>query len=898
MTVSPSEIEVALDALKVQPYDPRVFPLRFLEAHDLPKSTISRLKTSIDASLLNADVIIPKRFCFRHTEADPGEELARMMGQKATKSSARFLLTTDGRNISGFDRATGETWHDQFDRLNDHFNMTLPLAGIERYKSVDENPADIKAAGRLAKFYDAILEANKDWISEDFRHALNLFMTRVLFCMFAEDTGIIADEVFTKTLEENTKTDGSDVAQVMARVFEAMNLKIADRGDIPAFVRAYPYVNGGLFRDQTPVPVFSRKSRRILIDACQLDWAEINPDIFGSMIQGVVDPEKRGELGMHYTSVPNIMKLIGPLFLDAMKSELQAAGTNVRKLQALLTRIYNLRIFDPACGSGNFLIISYRELRRLELAVLQRLQELPGQAVLPMSQVRLSQFYGIEYTDFAAETAKLSLWIAEHQANKEFRSVFGTAPPDLPLRDAGNIVRGNALRENWNAVCRVSSSEEVYVVGNPPYLGRAQQSEEQKTDMAIVFDKLVEGYAKLDYVSAWLFKSALYLDQKRGAAAFVTTNSICQGEQVYTLWPAIINRGFKIKFAHTSFKWSNSAARKAGVTCVIVGIGQQDRDAGLLFTGESFISVPHINPYLVAFKDVYVKPSRHSSIAGTRMNFGSMPNDAGNLIFRPAERAAIISEHPSTERLFRRLYGTQEYVKNIERWCLWVTSAEDRELVEAIPPLARRTAANKQYRLDSDRAATKALATVPFRFGEVRHEESDHVFLVPSVYSEKRKYVSCGVLTGSPIISNLAFSIYNGPMWVLGLLLSRLHACWIETVCGQLETRIRYSNTLGFNTFPMPEMSAKQQASVESAAWSIIEARSQYAEDKLADLYDPEKMPKELQDAHDDLDAVVERIYKGRPFIDDAERIQHLFKMYELTNKSSVVEEVEVANAD
>jgi hypothetical protein len=892
MTVSPSEIEVALDALKSQPYDPRVFPLRFLEAHDLPKSTISRLKASIDTSILNEDVILPKKFCFRHTEADSGEELARMMGQKVTKSSPRFLFTTDGRSFSGFDRNTGETWHDTFDRLNDHFNMTLPLAGIERYKSVDENPADIKAAGRLAKFYDAILETNKEWTTDDFRHALNLFMTRVLFCMFAEDTGIIADEVFTATLEENTKVDGSDVDQVLARVFEAMNLKIADRGDFPAFVRAYPYVNGGLFRDQTPVPIFSRKSRRILIDACQLDWAEINPDIFGSMIQGVVDPDKRGELGMHYTSVPNIMKVIGPLFLDSMQAEFQAAGKNPRRLQALLNRIYNLRIFDPACGSGNFLIIAYRELRRLELAVIERLQSLPGQGVLPMSQIRLSQFFGIEYTDFATETAKLSLWIAEHQANKEFKSILGTAPPDLPLRDSGNIVRGNALRTDWNSVCRVTGNEEVYVVGNPPYLGRAKQSRSQKEDMAVTFGPDFKGYAKLDYVAAWVMKACQFLKGKTGDCALVVTNSICQGDQVSTLWPEVIKAGFHINFAYTSFKWSNSASKKAAVTCAIVGFSQQGRTERKIFDGDTFRVVPNISPYLINYENAFVRARSTPYDSRPVMNFGSMANDGGSLFLTAMEYQKIIAEYPEASAFMRRAYGSREYVKSIERWCIWF---DETQLVAAreIPELARRIDAVATYRKESDRAATRELANVPYRFGEVRYSECDHVLVVPRHFSENRTYLTVGVVDGQNIVSDACMAIHDCPLYIMALMSSRMHILWAELVAGRIKTDLRYSNLLVYNTFPVPELSERQIASLEQCAWDIIAAREESQGLSLATMYTPGKMPENLLAAHRDLDVTVERIYKQGAFRDDVDRLRHMLRLYEALGLANDAEDID-----
>lgn len=885
MAVSPSEIELALDELKRKPYSPSSFFFGFLEAHDAPKATISKIRKSSDAH--GVEFVWPRKIAFR--SAEKGHVLKEFESVRAAnsnrKNAPRFVLVSDGVNISGYDSVTDEPWHDSFDNLNSHFNMTLPLAGLERYRSVDENPADIKAAGRLAKFYDAILEANPSWSGLTHRHELNLFMTRVLFCMFSEDTGIIPEEIFTRTIDQNTRSDGGDVSAVLTHVFRALDVKKTDRVGFPSYVDDFPYVNGGLFREITPVPNFSRRARSILIEACHLNWSEINPDIFGSMIQGVVDEKKRGELGMHYTSVPNIMKLIGPLFLDALKSEFDQAGNNVGKLQRLLSKLHRIRIFDPACGSGNFLIISYREIRRLEMAIFQKLQQLSKQSMLPMSQVRLSQFYGIEYTDFAAETAKLALWIAEYQANKEFEAVFGTAPPVLPLKDAGRIVCGNALRVSWSDVCDPSVGHEVFIVGNPPYLGRAKQSAEQKEDMVLVYGQDVNGFKKLDYVTAWIWRACHYYKQANvaGDFSFVVTNSVCQGEQVYTLWPHVMAMGFEISFAHPGFKWANSAAKKAGVTCSIIGVSNQAGEKRRLFTDDAMRLVANINPYLIAYENVYVKAKRSARDARPTMSFGSMPNDDGNLILNRSQKEALEANYPAATKYIRRLYGSQEYNKGIERWCIWVDPGEN-EAAESIAPLKARFDAVRSYREGSDRAATNALANIPYRFGEVRQEPCEHVLIVPSVYSEKRQYVPCGLLTSAPIVTNLAFAVFDGPIWLLGLLMTKLHAVWIKTVCGQLETRIRYSNTLGYNTFPLVDLSARQRQMIEDDVWRIMEQREAASDMNIGKLYDAKTMPDELRAAHQALDETVEKIYRGRLFRDDTERVEHLFNLYVLQN--------------
>ncbi|TLX16769.1 DNA methyltransferase [Rhizobium sp. MHM7A] len=881
MAVSPSEIELALDELKRKPYSPSSFFFGFLEAHDAPKATISKIRNSSDA--LGVEFVWPRKIAFR--SAEKGHVLKEFENVRAAnsnrKNAPRFVLVSDGVNISGYDSVTDEPWHDSFDNLNSHFNMTLPLAGLERYRSVDENPADVKAAGRLAKFYDAILEANPDWSGLTHRHELNQFMTRVLFCMFAEDTHIIPEDIFTRTMEQNTKVDGSDVAMVLSKVFEALDLKVKDRVGFPSYVNDFPYVNGGLFRDKTAVPRFSQRARTILIEACRLQWAEINPDIFGSMIQGVVDEKKRSELGMHYTSVPNIMKVIGPLFLDDLKAEFEQAGNNVKRLEKLLAKVARIRVFDPACGSGNFLIISYRELRRLENAIFKKLQSLASQSMLPMSQVRLSQFYGIEYADFAAETAKLSLWIAEYQANKEFEVEFGKAPPALPLKDGGNIVRGNAARVDWLTVCPPDPSGTTYIVGNPPYLGGTSLEPEQKEDMALLFAQHLDVYKYLDYVSCWFLKGADYCGATGAQAAFVSTNSICQGEQVGLLWPLMFQRKMEITFAHLSFKWRNNASKNAGVTCVIVGFAASAPRTKRIFENETVRVADNINPYLLDFENVIVYPRTRPLTSIVPVTNGSKPTDDGNLFLTAEERNRLVAAHPEAASFLRRVYGSKEYINGIERWCLWIPDDRVEEAL-GIAPIARRIEAVREFRLASPKIPTQKRAEVSHKFDQIRQEECEHVLIIPSVYSEKRQYVPCGLLTSSPVVTNLAFAVFDGPIWLLGLLLSRLHAVWIRTVCGQLETRIRYSNTLGYNTFPLIDLSARQQQQIEDAVWEVVAQREAHSGTSIGKLYDVKTMPESLRAAHQTLDDTVERIYRGRAYRDDTERVEHLFRLYVL----------------
>jgi hypothetical protein len=880
MAVSPSEIELALDELKRKPYSPSSFFFGFLEAHDAPKATISKIRNSSDA--LGVEFVWPRKIAFR--SAPKGHVLKEFEAARAAnsnrKNGPRFVVVSDGVNISGYDSVTDEPWHDAFDNLNSHFNMTLPLAGLERYRSVDENPADIKAAGRLAKFYDAILEANPDWSGLTHRHELNQFMTRVLFCMFAEDTHIIPEDIFTRTMEQNTKTDGSDVAVVLSKVFEALDLKVKDRVGLPSYVNDFPYVNGGLFRDKTAVPRFSQRARTILIEACRLQWAEINPDIFGSMIQGVVDDKKRSQLGMHYTSVPNIMKVIGPLFLDGLKAEFDQAGDNVKQLEKLLAKVARVRVFDPACGSGNFLIISYRELRRLENAIFRKLRSVASQTMLPMSQIRLSQFYGIEYADFAAETAKLSLWIAEYQANKEFEAEFGKAPPALPLRDGGNIVHGNAARVDWLSVCPASASDMTYVVGNPPYLGGTSLDSEQKQDMALVFAEHLDAYKYLDYVGCWFLKGADYCRETGAEAAFVATNSICQGEQVSLLWPLMFQRKMEITFAHLSFKWRNNASKNAGVTCIIVGFGKEAPRVKRIFDEEAMRIATNINPYLMDFENIIVSPRTRPLTSMVPIDYGSKPTDNGHLFLTSDEKNALVQAHPKAEQYLRRAYGSHEYIHSIERWCLWIADDEVDE-ARKIAPIARRLDAVRDFRLASPKIPTQKRAEVPHKFDQIRHNDAE-LIIVPVHFSENRDYLTVGVLDGErAIVTNACFAVFNAPMLVFAIMSSKLHTVWTAGVGGRIETRFRYSNTLVYNTFPMPELSNVQIAELEDCAWRIIESRENNPGQSIAELYETGTMPAELRQAHEDLDRTLETIYKGREFKNDDERIKFLLKLYQ-----------------
>jgi hypothetical protein len=880
-----AEIENAVAELVEDRFSRAEFFFCFMAAYAAPPVTITKMQRG-DGVKSDVDDAWLWRLKIHGAVCDQGSvdaKLKQLEDSKATKrGKVRYVLATDGQELSALDLKTGDPLFCPVKDLADHFGFFLPLAGYERYKAAEENPVDIRATARLAKFYDAILRHDPSWSEADRRHDMNTFMTRVIFCLFAEDTGIFSDNLFSQTVHDLGGKDGENLSNVLSTVFETMSLSPENRGGQPAWAKAFPYVNGGLFDGTFGSPSFNKSALNYLIQAGRLDWQEINPDIFGSMAQSIVDIESRGSLGMHYTSVPNILKVLDPLFLNNLRAELSKAWDSVKRLQKFLARLERIRVFDPACGSGNFLVITYRELRTLEIEALGRIWELTGNRTGAMfSRINLNHFYGIEYADFATETAKLSLWVAEYQMNKRFEAVFGDRPPDLPLREGGQITKGNALRLNWEEVCPISKDEacEMYVFGNPPYLGHKERNDEQREDMRVVFEGRIRKWGELDYVCSWFAKSGDYCCGRNAAFALVATNSVCQGRQVPLLWPMILSNGLEIGFGHTSFKWSNNAAKNAGVTCVIVGIRNASNAPKYLIEADVKKSVSKINAYLVDSDDVYVeKRNTPLSTQLTAMQFGNMPNDGGNLILTPEEKRQLLEKSPAAEQFIRGFIGSQEFIKGIERYCLWI---QDQALADAkaIPEIVLRIAKVKEKRLASKDKGTNELASRPHQFREM-HDADEHTIVVPSVSSERRAYLPVGLLVDGSIVSNLAFALRDAPLWALALIASRLHLVWIANVCGKLENRIRYSSTLGWHTFPVPRLTDRDKAELTEAGEGILQIRERYFPATIAEMYDPDKMPKDLRRAHAHNDGVVEKIFAGRIFRNDTERLGQLFKLY------------------
>ncbi len=880
-----AEIDQKLVELIDSPFEASKFIFGLMAAYNAPKSTIEKLKQGVNGKAdFAGDFIWPKMLFFRTA---PKGKVAEMLDEMAAspilkKNAPRFILATDGHEVAALDTKSDDTRHGLYSEMNEHFDFFLPLAGQELYEAVKENPADVKASAKMAKFYDEVLKANPDWKNADHTHELNLFMTRVLFCLFAQSTGIFDENLFIKTLH-NAGDDIVFATREVTEVFEALDTVPEERVNFREYAKRFPYVNGGLFRARTRVPKFSRKSLRLLVEAAKLRWNEINPDIFGSMIQAVVQTELRGDLGMHYTSVPNIMKVLQPLFLMSLEEEFETGRDSEAKLDRLLTRIHNIRVFDPACGSGNFLIIAYRELRKIETRIFQRLNEISKQFILPMSGIKLDSFYGIELDDFACETAKLSLWIAEYQANQRFKDVFGKAPPALPLRDGGHIVHGNALRLDWATVA--TTDGEIYVVGNPPFHGGKVQTQEQKNDLKQLFEQYGEAYKTLDYVACWYLLAAQFCSKWNSQSGLVATNSICQGEQVAMLWPIILGLGIEISFAHSSFKWKNNAAKNAGVTCIIVGLRRVQNVKKNIYADNAVRTVKNIGPYLIEMDNFIVRKRQYAFHGISKITLGNMAKDGGNLILHPAEMSELAANYPQARRFIKRLYGSQEFIKGVERYCLWI---EDKDVPEAIsiPPIADRIEKTKKMRLESDAESTRQYAQYGHRFKQIQNS-GKNALIIPIVSSANRKYIPVGFLDDRCIISNLAFAIYDAPAYLFSIIASRLHMVWTAAVGGRLKTDYRYSNTLVYNTFPIPALSDDQRQELEDHTWQIIKARESYSGKTIAWLYAPKTMPANLAKAHHALDEALERIYIGRPFKDDTERLEHLFKLYALMTKKA-----------
>lgn len=867
-------------------YD-REFIFELLLAYGRSQGNVTRLR---NGSLNVADdptcEVAQKNVVYFHETT--GDPLAVIEGLRTSpmvvRYNTRFVIVTDYAELLAIDTKTGENLMIPIRDIDKHFTFFLPWAGMEKAQYVAEAHADLKAAERMGKLFDELLAANPDLLdAPNGRHALNVFFTRLLFCFFAEDTGIFAEKQFTNAVGSHTQADGSDVAEFLTDLFTALDTE--HTAEKPAHLVGFPYVNGRLFTvaPDHVVPAFTKKSRDLLIESGTLIWREINPDIFGSMFQAIVTPGKRSDLGQHYTSVPNILKTIEPLFLDALKDDLDRAFDSPKQLEALLERIGAIKVFDPACGSGNFLVIAYKELRRLEHAVLERLQELSGRRQLAMgaaSRINIENFYGIEIDDFAVEVAILSLWIAKHQMNVEFFDKFGIDLPLIPLKETGQIRQGNATRVDWQQVCPNGGDEAIYLIGNPPYKGGKSQGKEMKSDYPYVFGKRT--YSKdLDYIALWFVKGADYIAGTKAELAFVTTNSVSQGEHVGLMFPMLFDQGLEIGYAYTSFKWENNAKRNAGVTVVVINLRSVRPGLKYIYTDGLQIAASNINGYLADAPSVFIhRRTRALNSAMPRMALGSMPKDGGHLLLTPWERDEMLAADPSAGRFIKRYVGSAEFINDLERYCLWITDDELGEAV-AIPAIAKRLEAVARSRRESDAATTVDYAEHPNRFKQIAYKPTESI-MVPSISSGRRQYVPIGYLGPDAVISSKGFAVYDAEPWVFSLLTSMMHMVWVNAVSGRMRSDYQYGAYIVYNNFPVPPLSDVVKERLTLSALRVLDVREYHCEKTLAELYDPDLMPADLRTAHAEVDALVDSIYSKRGYETDEQRLSDLFAMYEV----------------
>ncbi|TXG84290.1 MAG: class I SAM-dependent DNA methyltransferase [Sphingomonadales bacterium] len=907
------EIEEAVSELAERPFDREAFPFQFLEAFGNKPATIKRLR---DGHSNGSDVGgVLQRNNIHIAVAEPGTVTATLAALKAspatTKAKAQFILATDGDIFEAEDIESGETVACTFAEFPEHFGFFLPLAGISTVKQVRDSAFDIRATSRLNRLYVELLKDNPAWGKADRRPDMNHFMARLIFCFFAEDTDIFnGTGLFTATVDQMSEKDASNTHEVIAEIFRAMNTPIKDRqtANIRSWANVFPYVNGGLFSGSLEVPRFSRIARSYLLHIGSLKWTQINPDIFGSMIQAVADDEERGALGMHYTSRPNILKVLNPLFLDSLREQLEEAGDNRRKLLNLRNRMARIRVFDPACGSGNFLVIAYKEMREIEAEINRRRDE-----VGRLSDIPLTNFRGIELRDFPAEVARLALIIAEFQCDTLYRGQKLALAEFLPLNNENWITCGNALRLDWLSICPPTGTGvklvgddlfhtpldqaqidfeneggETYICGNPPYLGSTWQDDEQKSDLQAIFEHRTKSWKSLDYVAGWFMKAADYGTYTKASAAFVTTNSINQGQIVPILWPLIFKTGHEIAFAHTSFKWANLASHNAGVTVAIVGISASPGRTRRLFSitedGASIAKdADFINAYLAIGPNVVVGKESYPLCGQANIDYGNKPTDDGGLILSPDERRALEDSAPESSRFLRRLMGSSDSIDGAFRYCLWLGDKEFEE-AESIPAIAERIERVRSFRKASTKAATVESSKWPHRFQEIRQVGTEIPFVVPRHSSENREYLPFSVGEPGAIVADSAFAFYDAPLWNIAIFASKLHLVWVAAVCGKIKTDYRYSNTIGWNTFPIPPLTDKNRDDLVHCAEDILLAREAHFPATIAELYEVKNgesaMPDDLREAHERNDEVLERIYIGRRFKNDTERLEKLFELY------------------
>lgn len=902
------------------------FVYELLAAYGRARSAITKLREGSlnlaedkSSEILQRGVVYFKYISDANKLHSTAEELA--VDPLVVRYNPRYLIVSDYERLVAVDTKKNSRLDIKLRDIDRDVDFFFGWTGDEITDEKTEAVADRRAADKMKDLYTEIERINRDRLldpNSNFHHELNIFFSRLLFCFFAEDTRVFSrtdEHMFTDAIKDYTQTDGSDLDHFLQTLFDALDTE--DKSKFTSPFSKFPYVNGTIFdtkKHGIGIPKFNAQARKLILDCGNQNWAEINPDIFGSMFQSIVDEEQRSNHGQHYTSVPNIMKTIEPLFIDELRQEFDKYYDNDQRLLRLWDRLSKIRVFDPACGSGNFLIIAYKEMRKIEHAIIERLygdehkrKQLAGKLE---SRIKLDNFYGIELDDFPHEIAILSLYLAKHQMNIDFEQQFGREIKLIPLKDNANIIHGDSTKLDWKEVCPnvphkqgLSTSpeqsalidfeddqpeleldneswDEIYLIGNPPYLGSSLQSKEQKQAMARVFRDF-RNYKNLDFIAAWFKLGADYISGSKAQLAFVSTNSICQGEQVALLWPYIFEKEVEIGFAHTSFKWSNGARNIAGVTVVIIGLRVPTKNSKYVYDHGIQSEVESINAYLSRGSDSIMLERRAHSISGLPdCVMGSKPTDGGFLIFDQEKRDQIIAQYPQASKFIKGFTGSGDYINGKSRFCLWISDA-DADEARSIPPIAEMINNVAEFRAGrKDTPSTVEYAKYPHRFRQRAHKDGQAI-IIPSVSSERREYIPIGFIDGNTVASNAANIVYDAPIWLFGILSSRMHMAWIRSVAGKLEDRLRYSSAIVYANFPVSHLEEYQINELSQKSRNVLLTRENHSEKTLAEMYDPDKMPDDLREAHQELDQAVDRLYRAKPYNSDEERLADLFALYE-----------------
>jgi len=901
-----------------------------MAAYGRSASSITKLRNGVinladdkESTVLQRGVVYLKKV--GSVESLPAEIEKLEQDPLTARYNPRFLIATDLKSFAAKDTKKGNTLEIAWEDIDRNVDFFYGWTGDEVTDEKTEAVADRRAADKMKELYYEIEKINRSKLAEKgntFRHDLNVFFTRLLFCFFAEDTRVFSKEdtgIFTRAIKDYTQTDGSDLDEFLSTLFNALDSE--DKSEFTSPFSNFPYVNGTLFdtKRNIAIPMFNAQARKYILDCGALNWAEINPDIFGSMFQSIVDEDQRATQGQHYTSVPNIMKTIEPLFLDELREEFDKHYNNPSKLVKLHDRISKIRIFDPACGSGNFLIIAYKELRKLEHAIIEKLYEgdfkkaaLAGKL---SSRIDLNNFCGIEIDDFACEVAVLSLYLAKHQMNIEFEKQFGKEIELIPLKDKANVVHGNATRLDWQEICpniehtvEVSKAneqsaliefeepqselelgqkywDEIYLIGNPPYLGQRNQQDNHKADLQYVFGSSDGKYKKMDYVCCWFYLGTKYISSTPAKLAFVSTNSISQGVLIEQLWPRIFHKNVEIFYAFRPFKWTNNARDIAGVYCVVVSLQSNNFPNKTKYIYESGVRAraTNINPYLIDARNIIVSKINHPIAFDKKMVGGCQPREGGYLMLSPQEKDLIIKNDPEAEKFILPMIGSVELLENKKRWCIWI---EDEDLTEAmkIEDIKERVQKVKEKR-ENGNSVERTFARVPHKFVTTKRPRETQI-LIPTITTSSRDYVPIGFTGRDTIVNSRIYCLFDAELYYFAVLSSKMHNVWVQTTSGRLGNAINYSSNLCYNSFPIKNLAETDKTELIGSAREILFARENHTEKTLAEMYDPEKMPDDLREAHRQNDLLVDSLYRQKPYENDESRLADLFALYEeLTEK-------------